>query len=286
MTGMAYFGVEPPDDAFPLSIPDVAVINTSLPMGTRTPTFTKGNTMVDTVTAKYGAVNGLMLNRMLGDSATAAGVHTCATHATTAKPSITIYREGYAATEKKQASGCVSKQLQLVMNQRDGLQVHESFTPITDSVSTATPADSAFPTSQSDLFDIHKAFTINAASYTLEEINWNIAHNLKPFGNNAGKIRGIIDSEPIVTTLVANVKGDITALRTLKGLTTAHNVVWTCGCSLDSTKYITINASGFIYDIQDKHFKNDPVDRAVVSWVCYISSAPVKDGVADAFYGD
>jgi len=284
LTAMNYFGIEPKDNRFVLEIPDVMEINTSLPMGTRTPVFTAGNSMIDAVTANYGVVNGTCFYRMLGDSTSADGVHTCATHATTAKPSISVFRQGYAATEKKKAAGGVSKNLQLRFNAKEGLWATETFGVITDAVSTDTPVSNVFPSNIATLFDTLLTFTVNGASYTGEDLSWSIAHEIYPYGNNAGKYRGITDTNPIVATLVANLVGDVTALRALKG--TSHNVVCKFGKSVDTAKYLQINATGMIYDLGDKNFHNDPSDRAVVSWVLAITSAPVKDGVADTHYGD
>jgi hypothetical protein len=110
---MYKLGLEPQDNSFPLKLPFTTQINTNSNMGSRVATFTKGPAYMENIQATYIPVNALPEYRMLGACTTADGVHTITTAAVTvAKPSLTMFRQGQATTEKWKVAGAVSNSLQ------------------------------------------------------------------------------------------------------------------------------------------------------------------------------
>jgi hypothetical protein len=286
---MYKFGIEPPDNAFPLQMPNSVQINSVSNMGSRNATFTKGTSFPENIKAMYGSVNGLEEFRMLGDSSTADSVHTLTAAAVNvAKPSLTLFRQAYSATEKRKAAGAVSKALSLQYKPGAPLMVQETFDAMTDAISTDSPSASpVFPTNIASAFDVPSTFTINAASYTYERITWNWNHNIEGYGNNAGKRRGIIDTTPIILTCAVDIVGDATALRTIiDGAQTGVTVVWKLLKSVDTAKYKQYSCSMFLGDVSENYRQDDGTDRCVVTMLGSNPTVTVKDGVADAFYGD
>lgn len=291
---MMKFGLEPEDNAFPLLLPFQRPFNTNKTMGSRTATFTQGNKFLEGITVSHIPVNGLDEYYLLGDSSTSSGTHTITAHATTAKPSMTMYRQGYSATEKRKVAGCVAKSLQVMFKPGRPITHHITFDSITDAVTTDAPGTPEFPgttypnggTQITSPFDVKSTFTANAAAYTYEEIGWNWAHAINPYGNNAGKRRGIVDTEPVILTCTANLQGDVTALRTLADAGTGHTVVWKVLKSADTAKYIQYSCTMYITDIADKLVLDDATDRGVVTWIGSNPTVTCLDGLDTEYYGD
>lgn len=285
---MYKFGVEPLDLSFPLKIPFERQINTVSSTGSRTATFTAGPSFPENIPVSYLPTNGLPEFHMLGDSSSAAGVHTLTALAvTTLKPSITVYRQGQAATEKRKAAGLVSKSLRVHHKIGDPLTTQEVYDGMTDAVTTDTPSTSPiFPTNIESIFDSKHTFTINGAAYEYEEIDWNWIEVLNSYGNNAGKRRGIIDNAPIILTMVVNLKGDCTALRTLFDAGTGPTVVWKVIKSTAPTHYKQYSLAMYIASMSDNFRLDDGTDRTVLTAVGSGTTVTTLDGVADAFYGD
>jgi hypothetical protein len=277
---MYKLGVEPEGNAFPIEFPGNQEIHQSMPMGTRTATFTKGSKYNDQTNLSYIPVNSAEFFFMLGTDSYSEGVHTITAHATTAKPSRTLFRQGQAATEKKAAVGCISTQLQGMYKLGNALSIQASVKGMSNAVSTETPTihTDVYPSAETGVFEVPTTFTANSAAYTLEELSFTFAHNIKGYGNNAGNYRGFIDTEPIIFTLVANIKGDITALRTLQAAGTGHTVVMKISKAADTNHYLQISTTMYIYDMSDKYMLDDATDRAVVSWIGSGSTITSNDG--------
>lgn len=288
LTNMFYFGEVKQDLSLPATIPGGIQINKIETMGTRTAAFSKGPAFHDSLSTSYIAVNGLPLYWMIGNSVNAGGdtTHTLTPLPITAKPSISLFREGIAATEKRKAAGNVATALDLRYTIGSQLDINETFVSMTDAVSADTPAGSTFPSSVTSAFDVLSTFTINAVPYSLSEIGISLAQVLKPYGNNGGHYRGITDTRSIYCSMVANLQGDMTALRTLRDNGTPHTVIWKIVKSVDPTKYIQLTTTMSIFDIADQFNIGDPTDYGVVSAIGSNPSAVVLDGVADTFYPD
>jgi hypothetical protein len=277
---MYKLGVEPESNEFPITFPGNQEIHQSMPMGTRTATFTKGSKFNDQTNLSFIPVNSAEFFFMLGTDSYSEGVHTITAHATTAKPSRTLFRQGQATTEKKAAVGCISTQLQGLYKLGNALSIQSSVKGMSNAVSTETPTihSDVFPSAETGVFDVMTTFTANSVAYTIEELSFTIAHNIRGYGNNGGNYRGFIDTEPIILTLIANLKGDITALRTLQDAGTGHTVVFKLSKAIDATKYLQLSTTMSIYDMSDKYMLNDATDRAVVSWIGSGCTVTSKDG--------
>jgi hypothetical protein len=287
---MYYFGEVKSSQELVLHLPNTVDMNKVEVMQSRTATFTAGNAFPDNVQLSCIPVNGIPFYYMLGNSTSAGAdpdcVHTVTTHATDAKPSMSVFRQGNAATEKRKAAGCISRQLTWDFKLGFPVDLNHAFQAITDAMSADTPTGSTFPQSVTSAFDVMSTFTANAVGYSVEECSGVFVHKLTPYGNNARKYRGVVDTSPVYYSLVANLKGDITALRTLKDAYTGHTVITKVVKSLDTAKYFQITNTMYIYDINDRFFISDASDRAVVSWIGSSPSVAILDGVNKAFYGD
>jgi hypothetical protein len=285
---MNKFGVEPPDNSFILTFPFNRQINTVSNLASRTATFTAGPSYTTDIKVNTIPVNGILEYDMLGDSSSADGVHTITSPAVTvAKPSLTVYRQGQAATEKWKGAGLVAKSLTNYFKPGQPESAMVMYDGMTDAVTTDTPNTSPiFPTNIASAFDVQSTFTINAASYTKEETSWSYNQAIAGYGNNAGKFRGIVDTQPVIVTGTFNIVGDVTALRTIWAAGTGVTVVDKLLKSVDTAKYKQRTVTMNIMSMSDNFRLDDGTDRCVVTMIGSNPSVAVKDGVADAFYGD
>jgi len=285
---MYKLGLEPQDNSFPLKLPFTTQINTNSNMGSRVATFTKGPAYMENIQATYIPVNALPEYRMLGACTTADGVHTITTAAVTvAKPSLTMFRQGQATTEKWKVAGAVSNSLTTYFKQGQPETAQEAFDSITDAVTTDTPSTSpVFPSDKADAFNIKSTFTINSAAYNYEEISWGWSHPLSPYGNNSGKRRAIIDTGPIIITGTFHLIGDVTALRTLQAAGTGSTVVSKLLMAANTAYYKQYSLTMYIVNMSDNFRLDDGTDRCVVTMIGSDPTITCKDGVSQTFYGE
>lgn len=269
-------------------------INSIEQLGQAYPSLTAGNFPLDSLPGSFVPTNGLLLYWMLGDSSSAAGVHTITPLNSGTKPEIWILTNSNDDLIY-QAHNCILRTLTLRFRLGEPMYAQCDWMGKEHENSNGDPATITHPSSVDYPFDNFDTCTWDgsgsADNLLVEEIVLKFTQKLVGYMGSNGYYAYIAQNNPIISGVTINFKRDFD----VNGSATVWADLWTGTTGTlvfkikkasDATKYIKFTFTNMLCaDVNVQRTDGEPPSY-FGSFAGANMSFEVVDGVADSFYGD